>query len=192
MVACALAGYLVALAATPTGQGLRLAGHVAAAHHGPTVPALASAPGGAGRVLPTLRDVHRHGGGAAHTHGHEAHEHGAHTHGHGAHGDHDHGPSVHRSARPVPARATPPVLGGSGRGWGGEEVHEHDGVLHSHGAPAPEPAVVVTVSLDKHRLTEAPPVPGPPSPTAAPPAPGGVDPAWVDLSVETPPPLARG
>ena len=171
MIACALAGYLAALAATPTGHGLRLAGHVATAHHGPAAPPLASASGRAGRVLPTLRDAHRHRGAAAH--------------GHETHGDHDHGLSVHRSARPVPARATPPAPGGAG-------VHEHDGVLHSHGAPTPEPAVVVTVSLDKHRLPEAPPVPGPPTPTAAPPAPGGVDPAWVDLSVETPPPLGRG
>ena len=174
-VACVLAGYLAALAATPTGHGLRLAGHVATAHHGTAAPPLASAPGGAGRVLPTLRDVHRHRAGAAHEHGH------------GAHGDH--GPSVHRSARPVLAHTAPPA---AGSGWGGADVHEHDGVLHSHGTPAPEPAVVVTVSLDKHRLPEAPPVPGPPPPTAAPPVLGGVGPAWVDLSVETPPPLGRG
>ena len=174
-----LAGYLAALAATPTGHGLRLLGHVATAHHGVAAPPLASASGGAGRVLPTLRDAHRHRAGAAHEHG-EAHSHGA---------GGDHGLSFHRSARPVPAHATPPA---ATDGWGGADAHEHDGVLHSHGAPAPEPAVVVTVSLDKHRLPEAPPVPGPPAPTAAPPAPGGVDPAWVDLLVETPPPLGRG
>lgn len=171
-MALALAGYLAALAATPTGQGLRLLSHLASDHAAapPSAPTLVHGVRADGyTVLPTLRaDLHRHGHEGLHVHGDRRADGG--------------------TAYAVHVHATPPATT-----WaGGADFHEHDGALHSHGAPAPEPTVVPIVSLDKHRLPEAPPVPAPPPSTAAPPGASRVGPALVSLAVETPPPIGRG
>ena len=69
--------------------------------------------------------------------------------------------------------------------------HRHGDVVHSHAPPPPRDDAPV-VSLDKHRLPAGARVPPPASVDAAPT--GGPDggPALVGLSVETPPPIARG
>lgn len=174
-----LAGYLAALAATPTGQGLGLLGHLAA-EHGPAplaAPALVVGTEAAGpAVLPTLREVHRHGDGPVHSHD-------------------DPGDAARHRHRPAPVLvlATPPAQREARAGWlGGADLHEHDGVVHSHAPAPPEPAVVQAVSLDKHRLPEAARVPAPPTSTAAAAGRGGVGLSSVSLSVETPPPIGRG
>ena len=50
----------------------------------------------------------------------------------------------------------------------------------------------MTVALDKHRPSEAPPVPLPPPPTDARFGRLGPAPASASLSVEIPPPVGRG
>ncbi|WP_420455836.1 hypothetical protein [Rubrivirga sp.] len=166
-----LAGYLAAWGGTSAGHGWRLAPHLALDHARPAVPAaphvLGDTAPGLG-VLPTLRPD------AGHTHGGRAH-----SHGHGeAHG-HAPDPDVFPAGRPVLADDT-----------GG--LHEHDGVLHSHREPPPEPAVLVTVAVDKHRLPATPVVPAPPPPTVADLGDGTVALESIGSSVETPPPIRRG
>ena len=115
LAAAVLAGYLVGVAATPAGQGLRLLAHLADAHAAPTLaaPALvADAPTDVLPALSTLRPrAHRHGGGAAHHHG---------PHAEAPHG----GLSLRHRAAPV--RVEGPAHGDA------DGVHEHGGVLHSH------------------------------------------------------------
>ena len=85
-------------------------------------------------------------------------------------------------------RATLPVIHAGLRGADGRRAHE--GVLHAHDAPAPEPSVSPTLSLDKHRVPAPTAVPAPPASVAAvdePPEAG----ASVDRTVETPPPIGR-
>lgn len=167
-----LAGYLAALGGTAAGHGWKLVSHLALHHAGPmpVAPTLYSADGQkGGRALTTLRPT------APHTHGGVTHAHGQeHT---------GHEPlSTLFSGRHT---AQPEAAGDPG-------LHRHDGVLHSHEAPPPEPAVVVTVSLDKHRLPAAAAVPAPLAVTLADLGEGIGAPESVDPSVETPPPIGRG
>ena len=71
-------------------------------------------------------------------------------------------------------------------------LHTHDGRLHRHDAPPDESRVIVTVSLDKHRLPATPAVPAPVVSAHAPSAGPALALSSVDLSVETPPPIRRG
>ena len=167
-------GYLAALNATAIGHGWRLAPHLAL-EHGPAVAAPgvledADLEGGPGVVLTTLRDVHRHGG-HAHTHG-------------PAHADLEDASPSRTHTHSAPLSRTRRDLEG--------DLHEHDGVLHSHRAPPPEPDVVVTLTLDKHRPAQGAAVPTP----SARPSLGALEVgeafATRGTDVETPPPVARG
>ena len=170
LVVAVLAGYLAALGGTASGQGWKLASHLARDHASPTLAApILHEEGSGDHTLTTLTAGERH------THGGRAHTHGLAEAGHGSLADLF---SEHRQ----PDSHQP---GASG-------VHEHDGVLHSHDAPPPEPTAVVTVSLDKHRLPGTPAVPAPPAPGLADREAGLEPPRSVDRSVETPPPIWRG
>lgn len=125
----ALMGYISVLAASPTGHGLRLLGHLVRSHSVVSAMALSAERGaferhdeaGEDGVSPGPSHSHR---GVVHTH----------------------------SSRSPSARSGQSAQKGH-RGSG--DVHEHDGIVHSHEAPPPAPAVVMTVSLDKHRLPDA-------------------------------------
>ena len=170
-----LAGYLLVLGGTSVGQGWRLLAHVASAH-APASPAspevYGEAPLGLAPTMTTLRP-HR-GDGSTHAHGHP------HTHGNR--------PGFREAVR---AEAGTP-RGFHDEGFHDGGFHAHDGYTHTHDAPAPEPEVVLTVSLDKHRLPGAPPVPGPPPPGEADFGAHPEVPHTVAVPVETPPPLAHG
>ncbi|MEL6615043.1 MAG: hypothetical protein AAFQ43_04865, partial [Bacteroidota bacterium] len=132
------------------------------AHEGPAPEAQ---PAGASGVT-TLR----------HTHG--AHSHDGHTH---VHGDHTHAaPSPLRFARALAPEAHAEASG--------DGFHEHGGVLHRHDAPADDPAPVVTLVLDDHRLLGTPILLAPLAPDADRDA-RGQPVASVERTVETPPPI---
>ena len=169
LVALVLAGYLAALGATASGRGLALGTHLVLAHgeRAPATPGLVGEATVGGDVLTTLRpDV--------------THRHGDHVHSHEPDGE-------------TPAPALFPERGAVRVSTEAEPgAHEHDGRFHRHDAPPREPRLVLTVSLDKHRLPPVAAVPAPPALQLA--DLGGPEGALdsVDLSVETPPPLRRG
>ncbi|PAP75501.1 hypothetical protein [Rubrivirga marina] len=161
LVALVVAGYVLALGTTASGEGLKLLPHLAL-EHAPTAPAAPHLVGdqeGDRDVLRTLRP--------------KAH----------AHDDHKHRHASDPVRETIHVLATPPEARG---------LHEHEGAVHRHDTAPTEQHVVVTVSLDKHRL---PATPGVPAPAVAAVPLGGermAPPASVDPSVETPPPIRRG
>lgn len=174
MAVLVVAGYLLALGGTSSGQGWRLLSHLASAH-ADTSPAPSLVPEVDASLAPVLRTLrprhHSHGRGHGHRHETEADEH-----------THDDPVRFGQPVRTVRANARDVTEG----------VHEHDGVFHSHDAPAPETPVVVPVSLDQHRLPTPLPVPLPPPPRDADLGDPRAALPSVDLSVETPPPIRRG
>ncbi len=173
-----LVGYLAAWGGTAAGHGWRLAPHLALEHARPPAPAAPHvvgdvAPGA--HVLPTLRPEERH-------------THGGRSHGH-KHGEERHERDEAQGLAPAPDvfPAGQTVLAEANGG-----LHEHDGVTHSHDEPPSVPAVLVTVSLDKHRLPATSAVPAPPALAVAAFGDDAEALESIDLSVETPPPIRRG
>ena len=206
MAVAALAGYLAVWGGTAAGQGWRLAPHLALAHAQAPPPLVAETlrP----TTLTTLRSGTEAPAGTNHDRAHGSPMHGGHADGGHADGGHAHASAHTRGTphghggghgaapgggggRPLAARAEPPPAADAAADAAASDRHRHGDVVHSHAPPPPRDGAPV-VSLDKHRLPAGAHVPPPASVDAAPT--GGLDgsPALVDLSVETPPPIARG
>ena len=192
VVCVALAGYLAALAATPTGHGLRLAAHLLAeqhealdgsAHHDEAHRGEAERRGEAHQNPPSRRALagarSRPSGLSPSFEGDNerasASEQGVRVHGHGVahHGETGHHDETgHRGEAPDHAA---------------DGLHAHHGRLHTH-REAPAPPALLTLALDKHCVFGRGRLPAPtPARSLAAAHPGAIH-APVVLAVEVRPP----
>ena len=198
VVCVALAGYLAALAATPTGHGLRLAAHLLAeqhealdgsAHHDEAHRGEAERRGEAHQNPPSRRALagarSRPSGLSPSFEGDSerasASEQGVRVHGHGeAHG---HDEAEHRGethGHDEAHRREAPDHAADG-------LHAHHGRLHAH-REAPAPPALLTLALDKHCVFGRGRLPAPtPARSLAAAHPGAIH-APVVLAVEVRPP----
>ncbi len=161
-------GYFAALGATSMGHGWQVLTHLALEHGQPILEAprvIEDVTVGA-VVLTTLRAPTHHHGGHAHSHGRDLED--------------AHGLGAFPASRPEQVETHDL-----------EDIHEHDGTLHSHQEPA-EPAVTLTVSLDKHRLPTTLTLAAFSAPRLADLEVGVERLESIDRPVETPPPIRRG
>ena len=194
MAALVAAGYVLAMMAGLSGQGLRLLGHLALHHQVAVLEAPALFPEATVYLLPGTTALRRSPGQAS------SPEHL---------GDRKRAVlAAHGSLWPQPTAAS--VAGEQTEVAGGEApaagafadarpfqplaygAHDHGDGLHTHHAPEPAPALVLRTGVDQHSL---------PAPLSVPLAPVRSAPeraVWAGAAtttspgVETPPPLARG